>query len=96
MVTGRRAFAGESKMSILSDVLHQEPAPVEGVPQDLERIMTLCLRKAPDRRHPNMKDLTVELEELKEESDSGMPAVAALGSARPRHRSGWDCMGLCS
>lgn len=75
MVTGRRAFQGDSKIAILSGILNQEPAPVSevsgGTPQELERIITRCLKKDPSRRFQAMPDLKVALEELKEESDSG-------------------------
>jgi len=75
MVTGRRAFQGESKIAILSGILNQEPSPVSevsgGTPQELERIITRCLKKDPSRRFQAMPDLKVALEELKEESDSG-------------------------
>jgi tetratricopeptide (TPR) repeat protein/predicted Ser/Thr protein kinase len=83
MITGRRAFQGESKISILAAILHQEPSPVSavsaGVPQELERTITRCLRKAPARRFQTMADLKVALEELRDESESGK--LASLGGA---------------
>jgi Tol biopolymer transport system component len=82
MVAGRRAFQGETKMSTLAAILHKEPPPVgevaAGTPRDLEKIITRCLRKDPDRRFQNMSDLKVALEELKEESESGKLDSAAL------------------
>jgi Tol biopolymer transport system component/predicted Ser/Thr protein kinase len=75
MVTGRRAFHGETKLSTLSAILHKEPKPageiVEGVPPELDKIVTRCLRKDPDRRIQHLDDVKLALEELKEESDSG-------------------------
>ena len=75
MVTGQRAFQGDSKLSTLSAILREEPKPasqvVEGLPRELERIIARCLRKSPERRFQAMPDLKVALEELKEESDSG-------------------------
>jgi Tol biopolymer transport system component len=75
MVTGQRAFQGDSKMSTLAAILNKDPKPVSelaaGVPRDLEKIIHRCLRKDQGRRFHHMEDLKVELEELKEESDSG-------------------------
>ena len=72
MLTGRRAFQGDSKISTLSAILNKEPAPLSAeIPRDLEKIIIRCLRKDPDRRFQHMEDLNVALEELKEESDSG-------------------------
>lgn len=88
MVTGRRAFQGESRISTLSAVLRGEPKPVEGVPHDVEKIITRCLRKDPERRFQLMKDLRVELEELREESDSGSRAAVAPRRKRRTRRKG--------
>src|ERR1044071_2403206 len=68
MVTGQKAFQGDSKMSTLMAVLNQEPKPVSQVvpamPGDLEKIVNRCLRKALSRRFQAMPDLKVALEEL--------------------------------
>ena len=75
MVTGRKAFQGETKLSTLTAILREEPPKaseiVEDLPKDLERIISRCLRKDQSRRFQHMGDVKVELEELKEESDSG-------------------------
>jgi Tol biopolymer transport system component/tRNA A-37 threonylcarbamoyl transferase component Bud32 len=81
MATGRRAFQGETKLSTLSAILHKEPPPLEGAPPDLEKIITRCLRKDPERRIQHMVDVKLALEDLKEESDSGKLLAAA-----PRRR----------
>ena len=51
MVTGRRPFQGETKVSTLAAILHKEPQPArqiaEGRPAELERIIMRCLRKDP-------------------------------------------------
>jgi serine/threonine protein kinase len=89
MVTGRRAFQGESKISTLAAILHQEPSPVSeasgGTPQELERIVSRCLKKDPARRFQNMADLKVALEELKEDSESGKLASQA-GAVKSQFR----------
>jgi Tol biopolymer transport system component len=93
MVTGRRAFRGDSKLSILSAILKEEPEPPSSVrkeiPHELERIITRCLRKDPERRFQHMDDLKVALEEVKEESDSG---TAAMPAAPPRRRWVWAAL----
>jgi Tol biopolymer transport system component len=93
MVTGRRAFQGDSDLSTLSAILRDEPKPasqvVEGVPRELERIINRCLRKSPERRFQNMADLKVALEELKEESDSGTLGVVSAVPRRHRRRLAW-------
>ncbi len=94
MVTGRRAFQRDSRLSTLSAILHEEPQPagqvVERLPHELERIISRCLRKDPERRFQAMPDLKVALEELKEESDSGKLSGAVTALKRPyRWRVAW-------
>jgi Tol biopolymer transport system component/serine/threonine protein kinase len=74
MVTGRRAFEGTTKLSLLVAILHAEPPPISEIttstPRDLEKIVRQCLRKDPVQRFQQIQDLKVALEELKEESGS--------------------------
>jgi Tol biopolymer transport system component/tRNA A-37 threonylcarbamoyl transferase component Bud32 len=93
MVTGRRAFGGTSSAETLAAVLKGQPkAPSEVVPEvpkELERIILRCLRKEPERRFQHATDLKVELQEVKEESDSQAEAPAGPAIARRRRRRRW-------
>ena len=75
MVTGKRAFSGDSKLSTLASVLHSEPVPLSqlgpGIPRDVERIISRCLRKDPQRRWQSMADIKVALEDVLDELESG-------------------------
>ena len=78
MLTGRRVFRRDTPALTLAAILHLEPPPLPtGIPQELERFVTRCLRKDPARRFQTMADLKVTLEELKEDSDSGRLLPAA-------------------
>ena len=83
MATGRRAFIGDSAISTLSAVLHQEAKPLKGLPHDFEKTILRCLRKDPAKRFQHMDDVSVALDELKEDSDAGR--LEKLGGP-PRHR----------
>ena len=86
MATGRRAFTGDSNAAIMAAVLNKEPRPPHEMapefPAELERIVVRCLRKDPDKRQQHMKDMKVLLEELREETESGKLAPAAVARAR--------------
>jgi eukaryotic-like serine/threonine-protein kinase len=88
MLTGRRPFTGDTKLSTLAAIVNQEPRPakqlVEGLPSELDRVLARCLRKDPARRFQTMADLKVTLEELKEESDSGRLTAGVPVPARKR------------
>jgi len=87
MATGQRAFAGGSKLSSLSAVLYKDPEPASKagaeVPPELDRIISRCLKKDPDRRWQTMADVKVALEELRDEMDS---SKVGLGVALPVQR----------
>jgi serine/threonine protein kinase len=96
MVTGQKAFRGETRVSTISAILRDEPQPVSttvsDVPHDLEKIISRCLRKDPARRFQSVADLRIALLELKEESDSGKLTVGA----KPRKPGrGWIAATLC-
>lgn len=93
MLTGQRAFRGDTRASMVAAILRDEPKPVSGIipaiPAELERLINRCLRKDPERRWQTMADLKVALDELKEDSDSVRPqteAAKATWSASVRLR----------
>jgi len=80
MVTGRRAFHGDTNVSTLAAVINQEPEPLDiEVPQELRRIIARCLRKDVARRFQHLDDVRVALEGLEEESDPGRRLAASPG-----------------
>jgi serine/threonine protein kinase len=83
MVTGQRAFRGDSQMALLAAVIEQEPEPLpETLPPDLVKIILRCLRKEPARRYQTAADLKVALEDLREETASARHVHAT--ARRPR------------
>jgi serine/threonine protein kinase/TolB-like protein len=75
MAAGRRPFEGDSKISVLSSLIKDTPAPVteinRSLPRHLGRIIRHCLEKDPDRRYQSALDVRNELESLREEIRSG-------------------------
>jgi Tol biopolymer transport system component len=90
MVTGVRAFQGETRISTLSAILQKEPPPVSevspGLPRELERVIVLCLRKDPVRRFQHMDDVKTLLEDLREEPESASLAPVAVADSAPGRR----------
>ncbi len=84
MLTGERAFRGDSTLSTLSAILTLEPRPLRSIapaiPPEIERVITRCIRKDPEKRWQNMTDIRVALAELKEETESG----TLIAQRRPR------------
>ncbi len=105
MLTGQRAFTGDSALSTLSAILRDEHKPMievaPDVPPQLELLISRCLRKNPDERWQSMKDVLAALSALKHESDSGQLyrsriQAADLGSraaAPPARKSSLPLLG---
>jgi Tol biopolymer transport system component/tRNA A-37 threonylcarbamoyl transferase component Bud32 len=92
MVTGRRAFQGNTRIATISSILRDEPKPATGlaadpVPRDLEKIIARCLRKDLARRFQHIDDVKLALEELKEESESGLLVAAGPTPAKKKARA---------
>ncbi len=69
--TRRKPFEGNSTLDLLHNTVHA-PAPnlkeiTPGLPDDLQRIIRRCLAKDRDRRYQSMKEVAIELEELRQE-----------------------------
>src|SRR5207245_2159755 len=60
ILTGKRAFRGESAASVIAAILEREPAPVDVAPP-LERVIKRSLAKDPDQRFQNALDLKTAL-----------------------------------
>jgi TolB-like protein/tetratricopeptide (TPR) repeat protein len=62
MLSGRRAFTGDSVVAVLTAVLRDTPAPVPAAPPGLQRVVERCLRKAPEERYQTAASLEEDLE----------------------------------
>jgi eukaryotic-like serine/threonine-protein kinase len=97
MLTGRKAFEGKSQASLISSIMSFQPPPVSSVqtltPPALDRLVARCLAKDPDERWQSVRDLLFQLSSI---SESGMPAVGAIGGAprRSRERIAWAVAAL--
>ncbi len=60
MLTGQRAFAGKSQLSVASAILEKEPVPITSVkpmtPPALDHVVRKCLAKTPDDRWQSATD----------------------------------------
>ena len=63
MLTGHRAFQGDSTAAAIGATLHAEPAP-GALPEPVKHICLTCLAKDPDDRWQSARDLRRELEWL--------------------------------
>ena len=64
MLTGRLPFAGENAAATLMGILHDPPAPVDELPEELQLIVYRALAKSPVARYQNCAELLREIEKL--------------------------------
>ena len=82
MATGKRAFPGESPVTIIGEILHKEPKPIRELnpqaPEELHRIVVKTLEKDREDRYQTAQELMVDLRRLMkkgtERSQIGLPA----------------------
>ena len=83
MTSGRRAFEGQSHLSVASAILQKEPPPISTIqpssPPALDYVIRTCLAKDPDERFQTAHDVKLQLSWLLH----GTAAVAPP-SATPR------------
>jgi len=71
MLAGRAPFIGVNALEVIGEILKTEPPPLRAhtpdAPADLQRIVGKALRKDRDERYQHVKDLLIDLKDLKQE-----------------------------
>ncbi len=93
MVSGRRAFDGKTKASLIASILDREPPPLSDAqpltPPALDRVMRTCLAKDPDDRWQSAHDLKRELEWIRDGISSPSTTAPAVARRRTHERLAW-------
>jgi serine/threonine protein kinase len=100
MVSGRRPFTGESRLSIVAAILEKDPQPMASLqpltPAALDHVVLRCLMKDPEERWQSARDLSRELKWI-----SGELGLTKASEPAPRHRGklgerlAWGVAALC-
>src|ERR1700686_1612527 len=98
MLTGRRAFAGQSQLSVASALLEKDPEPIGTMkpmtPTGLVHVVKKCLAKDRDERWQSSSDLKSELNWVGESgSQTGAPAFAVTKRSK-RERVAWAAVAV--
>jgi len=86
-VTGHRAFAGKDVIDSLNKIIREPVAPITDfrtdAPNHLQRIVRRCLAKDPEDRYQTIKDVAIELRDLRHElADDGGPDITVQPASR--------------
>jgi eukaryotic-like serine/threonine-protein kinase len=81
MLSGRRAFRGETEVDTITAVLREDPPEIDlqqsNVPLPFQQIVRHCLEKEPENRFQSARDLRFALETLP--PSSGGPGLRSTG-----------------
>jgi serine/threonine protein kinase len=77
LLSGERAFAGETMAQVLSAVLRDDPRPLRA-PSGIDTIVKRCLAKQPSERFSSAAELLAALEQFTVKPKEEKPSIAVL------------------
>ncbi len=90
MLSGRRAFHGDSAAETMSAILREDPPDLsvtnQNIPPGLERIVRHCVEKNPEQRFHSAHDVAFALEALSGIPTSGVQPAMAVSQADKKRR----------
>src|SRR5256885_561025 len=101
-VTGRKAFAGKDPIDTLNKIIREPSAPITDFRPEasdhLQRIVRRCLAKDPEDRYQTVKDVAIELRDLRRElvGSTGIDTAVPPSSVRSTLDPGGDAAPVSS
>jgi Tol biopolymer transport system component len=93
MITGKRAFSGQSQISVASAILEKDPDPITASrplsPPALEYVVRNCLAKDPDGRFQTAHDVKLQLKWIMEGGSQALAAASVRAGRSRWQRAGW-------
>ncbi|MGC1436284.1 MAG: protein kinase, partial [Terriglobales bacterium] len=93
MATGKPAFKGKNKASLIAAILSSEPKSISAlepmVPVSLDEVVKLCLAKDPEQRWQTAHDVTLQLKRIAELGSQTGTVAAPARRRRSRERVLW-------
>ena len=91
MATGKRAFDGKTKTSLIAAIVSATPRPVSQVqplaPPALDHVISKCLAKDPEERWQSAHDVAEELRWIGEAGSQAGVAATVAGARRMQRRT---------
>lgn len=93
MATGRRAFEGRTRTSLIAAIVSMQPPPISQLqpltPPALEHVVERCLEKEPDARWQTARDIAEELKWISTKGSQIGAAASVVAHRRSREWLGW-------
>jgi Tol biopolymer transport system component/Ser/Thr protein kinase RdoA (MazF antagonist) len=98
MATGRRAFQGKNKTSLIAAIVSSTPPPVSEIapltPPALDHVIRRCLAKDPEDRWQSIRDVADQLQWIGEAGSRAGEAAPVTARKRSKLRLAWALHGL--
>jgi len=78
MLSARKAFSGESAISVMASILHEDPSPLVEAPAEVERVVTRCLAKQAGHRFQTIVEVKHALKQAAAIPVKKQPSIAVL------------------
>src|SRR5262249_48297715 len=93
VITHHKPFEGKDPIESLNKIIREQPPPITNfnrdVPSDLQRVVRRCLAKDPEERYQTIKDVSIELKDVRRELQAGaginttVPLSSAASGSQP-------------
>ena len=94
MATGKRAFAGKTKTSLIAAIVASQPQPISQsiplTPPALDHVIQKCLEKERDDRWQSAHDVAEELKWISEAGSQAGVAAPVIARKKWRERLAWS------
>jgi len=98
MATGKKAFEGQSQISLAAAILEHDPPPISTLqpmtPPLLDRVVRKCIAKHPDNRWQSAQALTDGLKWITEGGGQPLAAAPVVARGKSRERLAWGVAAL--
>lgn len=90
MLTGTKPFEGETVIDLIGAILHKEPVPIRELiadaPAEVERIINKLLRKDFNERYQTIKDVLIDLKDVRKELEfqDKLKVTVVSGRVKPK------------
>ncbi len=96
MVTGQMPFGGQTALDTLHAIAFEEWRPVTqvraNVPPSLQRVITRCLRKRPEDRYAETRELAGDLRAVQREIETGITKPVSLAERLSEALHSWGSL----
>lgn len=88
MIAGNLPFEGENALEMIGAILKDEPKPLDAdVPAEIQKIIHKCLRKDAGERYQTIKDVLIDIQDVKQDLEFQDKLERSIVSNRNKNKT---------